>query len=169
MSKAVFGRMFVNRKLYKNKPKILIGCSVVFVCILTLIALSWIVHVREGVNLVNATKVDREFIENIHDLEIDRAYLMLSEKIYPFITKEQFSALIYQDEHIFKEYDNLEICDWGVYIDNGLVIDTTGLLYYNSKAIVVQISLHKDSDSVWRVQGFRFSSDISAEPFGLCK
>ena len=93
---------------------------------------------------------------------------MLSEKFSPSVTVEQFAILIDQDENIFSTYRNWEICEWGLFISDGYVIDTSGLLYYSSGEIVVQISLHQDSDSVWRIQGFNFRTDIAPTPFGLC-
>jgi len=48
-------------------------------------------------------------------------------------------------------------------------MDVNGLLYYEDGVIVTQISLHKDSDTVWRIQGFRFMPDLEPEPFGLCQ
>jgi hypothetical protein len=94
---------------------------------------------------------------------------MLSEKFIPPVTKDQFMALIQQDEKKFRTYQKLEICDWGFFVSDGQVIDTQGLFYYDNKAIVVQISLHKDSDSIWRIQGFNFRTDINPTPFGLCQ
>jgi hypothetical protein len=123
----------------------------------------------EPANLSTATRVTQEFLENIHAEDIELAYSMLSEKFNPPITKDQFMALIQQDEKFFKTYQKLEICDWGFFISDGQVIDTQGILYYDNKAIVVQISLHKDSDAVWRVQGFGFKPEVNPKPFGLCQ
>lgn len=123
----------------------------------------------EPATLDVATRVPQEFVEYIHDGQIGLAYSMLSEKFAPHVTIDQFAALIQQDEKIFKTYRKLEICDWGFFISDGRVIDTNGLLHYDDGIIVVQISLHKDSDAIWRVQGFRFQSDIEPKPFGLCQ
>jgi len=123
----------------------------------------------EPATLNIAIRVTREFVQAIHDQQIDTAYSMLSEKFSPQITKEQFAALIQQDEDIFNTYRELNICDWGFFISDGRVITTSGLLYYGGAAIVVEISLHKDSDTIWRIQGFQFRSDINPTPFGLCQ
>jgi hypothetical protein len=120
-------------------------------------------------NLGVATRVSQEFVQYIHNGQIETAHSMLSEKFSPPVTTEQFAELIQQDERIFKSYQKLEICDWGFYISDGRVIDAGGLLYYGDGAIAFQISLHKDSDAVWRVQGFRFRPEIAPEPFGLCQ
>jgi hypothetical protein len=94
---------------------------------------------------------------------------MLSEKFFPPISPEQFAALIEQDEDIFNTYQKLEICEWGIYMNNGYIIDTSGLLFYGDGVVVVQISLHKDSDSIWRIQGFYFRLDVTPTAYGLCK
>ncbi len=123
----------------------------------------------EPATLRVATRVSQEFVEDIHNEQIGVAYSMISEKFSPPISKDQFAILVHQDERIFKTYQTLEICDWGFFISDGRVIDTSGLLYYEDEVIVVQISLHKDSDTVWRIQGFRFRPDINPKPFGLCQ
>ncbi|WKZ50321.1 MAG: hypothetical protein QY329_12745 [Anaerolineales bacterium] len=123
----------------------------------------------ESANLGVTTRVSQEFVGHVHNGQIELAHSMLSEKFSPPITKEQFEELIRQDERIFKTYQNLEICDWGFFISDGRVIDASGLLYYEDGVIAFQISLHKDSDTVWRVQGFRFRSDVEPKPFGLCE
>lgn len=123
----------------------------------------------EPATLDVATRVSQEFVEYIHDGQIELAYSMLSEKFAPHVSIDQFAALIQQDEKIFKTYQKLEICEWGFFISDGRVIDTRGLLHYNDGIIVVQISLHKDSDVIWRVQGFGFQSEIEPKPFGLCQ
>jgi hypothetical protein len=123
----------------------------------------------EPANLGVATRVSQKFVGYIHNGQIELAHSMLSEKFSPPVSKDQFAALIQQDERIFRTYQRLEICDWVFFISAGRVIDTSGLLYYEDGVIVIQISLHKDSDAVWRVQGFRFRSDIDPKPFGLCQ
>jgi len=123
----------------------------------------------EPATLNVATRVSQEFIENIHRGEIELAHSMISEEFTPPITKDQLAELVHQDERIFKTYQKFEICDWGFYISDGRVLDTSGLLYYEDGAIIVQISMHKDEDAVWRIQGFRFRPDIEPKPFGLCQ
>ena len=155
----------------KSKIILLASCITVILCILFVsligFALWW--ANRESINFNTAKQVTLEFVENIHYGNIETAYSMLSEKFAPPITMEQFSELIQQDQAIFNTYEQLDICEWGVFYHNGYIIDTNGLLYYKGGAIFVQISLHKDSDAVWRIQGFKFSSDIEPVPFGLCK
>ena len=123
----------------------------------------------EPATLNVATRVSQEFIEHIHNEQTELAYSMLSEKFSPYITIDQFEELIHQDENIFRTYRKLDICDWGFYISDGRVLDASGLLSYEDGAIVVQLSLHKDEDAVWRIQGFRFRPDIEPKPFGLCQ
>lgn len=123
----------------------------------------------EPATLNVATRVSQVFIEHIHDGQIDLAYSMLSKKFSPQITIDQFSKLIQQDERIFRTYQKIEACEWSFFISSGRVINTDGLLYYDDRVIRVQISLHKDSDSIWRIQGFRFRSDVDPKLFGLCK
>jgi hypothetical protein len=113
--------------------------------------------------------VSQEFIEHIHNGEIALAHSMISEKFEPPITEDQLVALIRQDERIFTTYQRYDVCDWGFFISDGRVIDVSGLLYYEDGVILTQISLHKDSDAIWRIQGFRFRPDINPEPFGLCQ
>lgn len=123
----------------------------------------------EPANLGVTTRVSQEFVGHIHKGQIELAHFMLSEKFSPPITKEQFEELVRQDEKIFKTYQTLEVCDWGFFISDGRVIDASGLLHYEDGVIAFQISLHKDSDTVWRVQGFRFRPDVEPKPFGLCE
>jgi hypothetical protein len=123
----------------------------------------------EPATLAVAERVDQEFLQAIHNQQIDVAHAMLSEKFIPQISKEQFAKLIKQDEKIFSTYKKFDVCDWGFFVSDGRVITSSGLLYYEGGAIVVETSLHKDSDSVWRVQGFQFKSDIDPKPYGTCK
>lgn len=149
-----------------------IGLIVTFLCVIPLLSIFAVLLLGgkgEPANINTATRVTQEFLERIHDGDIESAHSMLSEKFNPAVTVEQFAILLHQDENIFRAYNNWEICDWGFFISNGYVIDTSGLLYYDNRKIVVQISLHKDSDSVWRIQGFKFRSDINPVPFGLCQ
>lgn len=148
------------------------GCSVTVLCVLGFLALLAFVLWGGGgepATLDVATRVPREFVQAIHDQQIDKAYAMLSEKFSPQVSKEQLEALIERDERIFSTYKKFDVCDWGFFISDGRVITTSGLLYYEDGAIAVEVSLHKDSDTVWRVQGFQFRSDISPEPFGNCR
>lgn len=123
----------------------------------------------EPATLNVATRVSQEFIEYIHNGQIELAHSMISEKFDPPVTEDEFAALVRQDERIFKTYQKFEVCDWGFFISDGRVIDVSGLLYYEDGVVAVQISLHKDSDAVWRIQGFRFRPDIDPKPFGLCR
>jgi hypothetical protein len=87
----------------------------------------------------------------------------------PRPTIQQFEDLIRKDESIFAAYETLDVCDWGLFWQNGLVIDEQILLHYERTAILVRVSLHKDSDAVWRIQGFYFDAAADTAPFGLCK
>lgn len=58
----------------------------------------------EPATLNIAIRVTREFVQAIHNQQIDTAYSMLSEKFSPQITKEQLATLIQQDEDIFNTY-----------------------------------------------------------------
>lgn len=154
-----------------NLKRLVIGlCSAIVLCIVSVVGV-WAFALWGGggepATLLVATQMTREFVQAIHDQKIDVAHSMLSENFSPKISKEQLAALIEQDEEIFNTYQELDICEWGFYVSNGRVITTTGLLYYENGVIVVEISLHKDADAVWRVQGFRFRSDITPTPFGL--
>ena len=113
----------------------------------------------EPATLSVAMRVSQVFIEHLHRGQTDIAYSMLSEKFSPRITLEEFSKLVQQDDRIFKTHQNFEICEWSFFISNGRVINTDGLLFYEDGVIRVQIYLHKDSDTIWRIQGFRFRSD----------
>jgi hypothetical protein len=123
----------------------------------------------EPATLAVPERVDKEFLQAIHDGEIAKAHAMLSEKFVPQISQEQFAELIQKDEKIFSTYKSFDVCDWGFFISDGRVITSSGLLHYEGGVIVVEISLHKDSDSTWRIQGFQFRSDVDPIPFGLCK
>ncbi len=158
-------------KLLSKKTVIIFSSLILlfcFVCVSIVMFALW-GGGGEPATLDVAARVSQEFVEHIHNGQLEVAHSMISEKFSPPITKDQFAALIEQDERIFNTYQKLEICDWGFFISDGRVIDANGLPYYQSEAIVVQISLHKDTDAVWRIQGFRFRPDIEPVPFALCK
>jgi hypothetical protein len=148
------------------------GCFVIALCLLSIIGL-FLFALRGGggepASLAVPVRVNREFVQAIHNQQIDVAYTMLSEKFSPKISKEQFALLTQKDQKIFSAYKKLDVCDWGFFISDGRVITSSSLLYYEGGVIVVEVSLHKDADSVWRVQGFRFRPDVSDKTFGLCK
>ncbi len=162
-----------------NKPRLSLwkrimigGCGTVILCLLLgfgAFAFAMWGGGGEPATLDVAERVDREFLQAIHNGQIETAHAMLSEKFSPQVSEEQFAELIQQDTRIFSTYEKFDVCDWGLFFSDGRVIDSSGLLYYEDGAIVVQISLHKDSDTVWRVQGLQFKSKIDPEPFGLCK
>ncbi len=148
------------------------GCSVIVLCLLLgfgVFAFSLWGGGGEPATLAVPERVDQEFLQAIHDQQIDVAHAMLSEKFVPQISKEQFAELIQTDEKIFSTYKKFDVCDWGFFVSDGRVITSSGLLYYEDGVIVVEMSLHKDSDSIWRVQGFQFRSDIDQKPYGTCK
>jgi hypothetical protein len=162
----------MREKRYAFRKTLIVGFLVICLCVLTLYGVStFLIRDRNGdpANLNTAARITQEFLASIHDRDIKSAHSMLSEKFYPPVTEGQFAELLHKDENIFHAYTNWEICDWGIFISDGPVIDTEGLLYYDGRKIVVQISLHKDSDSIWRIQGFRFRPDIEPVPFGLCQ
>jgi len=65
----------------------------------------------EPATLNAATRISREFIEYIHNGEIELAHSMISEQFRPPVTKDQLVALVHQDERIFKTYQRYDICD----------------------------------------------------------
>lgn len=148
-----------------------LGCATLLACFIFLFFFVFALWGGGGepATLSVATRVDQEFLQSIRNQQIDIAHEMLSEKFRPQISKEQLSALIQKDESIFSKYQKFDVCDWGFFISDGRVITSSGLLYYEGGMIVVEISLRKDSDYVWRVQGFRFVSNVDPKPFGLCK
>ncbi len=166
-------------KKQTSKPKsslwkriVISGCSVIAMCLLCgfgIFAFTLWGGGGEPATLAVAERVDQEFLQAIHDGQIAKAHSMLSEKFVPQISEEQFAELIQKDEKIFSTYKGFNVCDWGFFISDGRVITSSGLLYYEGGVIVVEISLHKDSDSVWRIQGLRFRSDVDPKPFGMCK
>lgn len=116
------------------------GFFVICLCVITLNGVSaFLAQDRNGdpANLNTAARVTQEFLESIHERDIKSAHSMLSEKFYPPVTEDQFAELLYKDENIFHAYTNWEICDWGIFISDGPVIDTEGLLYYDGRKIVV--------------------------------
>lgn len=154
----------------KSRTMLFASCITIMLCG-SLVGIGFVLRNwnRESVNLTTAVHVTNEFLENIHTGDVESAYLMLSEKFSPHISIDQFSELVEQDKDIFSTYQNLDICDWGVFVNDGYIIDTSGLIYFEGGTIVVQISIHKDADAVWRIQGFRFRPDIDPVPFGLCQ
>jgi len=161
-----------NNHKWSWKKVALGGCSLIVLCVLCgfgIVAFALWGGGGEPATLAVAERVDPAFLQAIHDGQIEKAHAMLSEKFVPQISPEQFAELIRKDEKIFSTYKRFDVCDWGFFISDGLVITSSGLLYYEGGMIVVEMSLHKDSDTVWRIQGFRFRSDVQPEPFGLCK
>ena len=77
-----------------------------------------------------AIDVDQAFVQAIHDQRYETAYAMLSEVFVPQISIDQFTKLIQRDGLIFSTFQRLDVCDWGFFISNGRVIDSSGLLYY---------------------------------------
>jgi len=161
-----------------SKPKpskrwvILGGCAVFIggaVIIVGLLAFLLWGGGGEPATLSVPIRVDSEFLQAIHDQDIDLVYGLISENFKPPISKDQLVPLIQQDQKIWDNYQRFDVCEWGFFLSDGRVITSSGLLYYTGGAIVAEISLHKDSDSVWRVQGFRFRPDISPKPYGLCQ
>jgi hypothetical protein len=122
----------------------------------------------EPATLIVASRAGNQFVAAIHNQDIDTAYGMLSEQ-FPQVSKTEFSKFLLKDEKIFATYQRLDICEWGFFISNGRVITSTGLLYFENGVIVVEMSLHKDTDTIWRVLGFRFRSDMNPVPYGLCQ
>ncbi len=107
------------------------GCIVISLCAVALLgsfAFMLLSGKGEPANLNTATRVTQKFLESIHAGDIESAHSMLSEKFSPSVTVEQFAILLHQDENIFHAYNNWKICDWGLFISDGYVIDTSGLL-----------------------------------------
>lgn len=154
-----------------SKIMLAIATFILLVCLLSagFIGVSLVRKLRQGNFLDAARSASQEFLQDIHYGRLDSAYSRLSEKFEPRISKVQFGELIQRDRPIFSTYRYLEVCEWGLFVDNGLVVNLHGLLYYGNGVIVVQISLHKDSDATWRIQGFRLDSASDPRPYGLCK
>lgn len=133
------------------------------------VGVSLVRNLRQGRYLDIATATSRQFLEAIHDGNTNAAYSMLSDRFEPRITSAQFEELIQRDRQIFATYQRLDVCQWGLFMDEGLVIDLHGLLHYGGGVVVVQISLHDDSDGFWRIQGLRLDAATSPRPYGLCK
>ena len=124
----------------------------------------------EPANLDTIRRVTEKFLKDIHTGDIESARSMLSEKFSPPVTTSQFSELVKQDKEIFDTLGEIAVCEWGFFIDDGYVLDSTILIYYsNNRRIMAQISLHKDSDNVWRIQGFHFKPGVDPNAYGSCK
>jgi hypothetical protein len=131
--------------------------------------IDFIQNLSNGKYLNAATSAAQSFLQHIHSGDIDAAYTMLSEMFQPQITRDQFVGLVQQDKLVFSTYRQFRVCEWGLYMDKGMVVDLHGLVDYDNGALVTQITLHRDSDAVWRVQGFRLDSSAIPRPFGICK
>ena len=154
-----------------KKTFFILGCAVFLLFIMCLGLIFFVLWGGGGepATLNVATRVSQEFLEYIHNENITLAHSMISEKFKPPLTKDQFEALIRQDERIFRTYQRYDVCDWEFFISDGRIIGVSGLLYYEDGVILTQISLHKDSDAIWRIQGFRFRADTPPIPYGLCE
>ncbi len=152
-----------------KKWLLVIGGSILFLflCVISAAAFALWGGGGEPATLAVAIRVNTEFIEALHNEEYDTAYGMLSEK-FPQISQDKFIEVVQLDQEIFSSYKRLSVCQWEFWISDGRVVSSSAILYYGSKAIVVQSSLHKDSDTIWRVQGFQFRPDLDPVPWRLC-
>jgi hypothetical protein len=118
-----------------------------------------------------AERVTREFVQTLHNGDIEAAHQLFSEKIRSEISKDDITRVLETDENgtVFRTYESLQVCDWSLFMtDEGRVISAKGLLHYKDGDVVFENDLRKDSDSVWRIYGFWLKSDIDPKPFGRC-
>jgi hypothetical protein len=119
-----------------------------------------------------AERVTRDFVQALHNGDLQAAHQMFSEKIRSETSKDDITRVLEANENraIFGTYQSLEVCDWGLFTTSeGRVISAKGLLHYKNGDIVFESDLRKDSDNVWRVYGFWLESDIDPKPFGRCR
>ncbi len=154
------------------RPKTIlgIGCGVGVLLIAGCIA-AWFLMLRGGggepASLNVAERVTKEFVQALHEGNVDAAHQMLSEKVRSKITKEGISTFIERDET--RTFQSLDACDWGFFVTgDGNIVSAKGLLHHEDGDIVFESNLLKDSDSVWRIYGFFLKTDIEPKPFGRC-
>jgi hypothetical protein len=151
------------------------GCSTVLLLIVGCIAVWFLMFRGRGGELATASvaeRITKEFVQALHDRDLEAAHQTFSEKVRSEITTEDISLLLENNENraVFVTYQNLEVCDWGFFMsDDGRVISAKGLIHYSGGDLVFESDLCKDSDTVWRIYGFWLKPEIEPEPFGRCR
>jgi hypothetical protein len=119
-----------------------------------------------------AERVTKQFVQALQARDVEMAYQMSSEQIRPTLPKDKYSLLLDTDESwaVFKDYRDLQVCDWGFFItSNGRMLSAQGLFHYAQGDIIFRSVLRKDSDSAWRIYEFRLEPDKEPKPFGHCR
>jgi len=150
------------------------GCGAILLILATCISVYFLMLGGRGGEPASANvaeRVTKEFIQTLHDGDIEAAHRMFSEKIRPTTAIDDIIRFVRMDDNrvIFETYQSLQVCDWGFFItDDGRLISAKGLLHYESGDIVFESDSRQDSDGVWRVYGFWLEQEVEPKPFGHC-
>lgn len=154
---------------------LLVACCIAVVLLVTGCITVWFLILRGGggepATAGVAEWITRDFVQALHNGDMQAAHRMFSEKIRSEISIDDITRVLETEENqaIFRTYQSLEVCDWGLFTTSeGRVISAKGLLHHSSGDVVFESDLRQDSDNVWRIYGFWLKSDIDPKPFGRC-
>jgi hypothetical protein len=70
-----------------------------------------------------AERVTRDFVQALHNGDLQAAHQMFSEKIRSETSKDDITRVLEANENraIFGTYQSLEVCDWGLFTTSGSV------------------------------------------------
>jgi hypothetical protein len=151
------------------------GCGVVLLLIAGCVTVWFFVFQGGGGEAASASVAERatkEFVQTLHDGDMEAGHRMLSEKIRSTTSTDDIAGIVRMDDNrvIFETYQSLQVCDWGLFMTgDGRFLSAKGLLHYEGGNIVFESNLHQDSNGVWRIYWFGLRREIDPKPFGHCR
>ncbi|MBU1749717.1 MAG: hypothetical protein KKA73_18695 [Chloroflexi bacterium] len=122
----------------------------------------------EPANIPTAERVTREFVEALHNGNVQSAHQMLAEETQAKQSPDQLASLLETD--YIKKYQSLEVCEFGLFFtDTGRILAAKGILHYEGGTVFFESNLSQESDGTWRIYGFRLRPDIAPAPWGACQ
>jgi hypothetical protein len=145
------------------------GCG--FILLVSLIGIGVWLFVSRGenrpVNVDSAVKITREFVNALHNRDMESAYGMLVEEARARQSLGEFTARLEADANYsaFEKYQSLETC--GFQFGNSGSITMMGLLHYDGGDVYFESLLSQGSDKVLRIYEF---NTVSEKPeWGACQ